>query len=41
MLLVRNGERVERNYYAFWNKMSTNILKEKFANILENEYKNN
>lgn len=38
ILLVRNGERVERNYYAFWNKMATNILKEEFANILEKEY---
>lgn len=40
ILLIRNGERVERNYYAFWNKMSTNILKEKFAGILKKEFKN-
>lgn len=39
VLLVRNGERVERNYYAFWNKMATNILKEEFASILEKEFK--
>ncbi len=39
ILLVRNGERVEINYYAFWNKMTTCILKEKFAYILEKEYK--
>lgn len=39
VLLVRNGERVERNYYAFWNKISTDILKEEFASILEKEYK--
>lgn len=39
ILLVRNGERVERNYYAFWNKMATDILKEEFATILEKEYK--
>ena len=38
ILLVRNGERVERNYYAFWNKMATDILKEEFASILEKEY---
>ena len=37
--LVRNGEMVERNYYAFWHKISTNIIKEEFANILEKEYK--
>ena len=40
ILLVRNGERVERNYYAFWNKMATNILKEEFASILEKEFEN-
>lgn len=39
VLLVRNGERVERNYYAFWNKISTDLLKEEFASILEKEYK--
>ena len=38
ILLVRNGERVERNYYAFWNKMATDILKVVFASILEKEY---
>ena len=38
ILLVRNGERIERNYYAFWNKMATDILKEEFASILEKEY---
>ena len=39
ILLVRNGERVERNYYAFWNKMATDILKEEFADILKKEYR--
>ncbi len=41
ILLVRNGERVEKNYYAFWNKLATNILKEEFAGILENEFRCN
>lgn len=39
ILLVRNGERVEKNYYVFWNKLTTNILKEEFANILEEKFK--
>ncbi len=39
VLLVRNGERVERNYYAFWNKLTNNTLKEEFANILERQFK--
>lgn len=41
ILLVRNGETVEKNYYVFWNKLTTNILKEEFANILEKEFKTN
>lgn len=41
ILLVRNGEGVERNYYAFWSKLTTNVLKEGFANILERQFKEN
>ena len=41
ILLVRNGERVEKNYYVLWNKLTTNILKEAFANILEKNFKRN
>lgn len=38
VLLTRNGECIERNYYAFWIKHTTNILKEEFATILENQF---
>lgn len=39
IMLVRNGEMVEKNYYVFWSKLTTNILKEEFANILEEKFK--
>ena len=32
--LVRNGKQIERNYYAFWKKETSNIYIEEFAKIL-------
>ena len=32
--LVRNGKQIERKYYAFWKKESSNIYMEEFAKIL-------
>lgn len=37
--LIRNGQQIERNYYAFWKKESTNVYKEEFAKILHDTFK--
>lgn len=39
--LVRNRQQIERNYYAFWKKETTNIYKEEFAKILHDTFQKN